>query len=127
MISEGVVAAVARGCACLFTWSLASTSLASASLAMAQGIRPNVLVVLFDDVGFMDFGAYGSDSRTPNIDSLAKRGVMLSRFHSSPFCGPKLSGLLPLQADTAATTAIFALIPPSSNNSDAASNAASSD
>jgi len=70
--SERVVAAVARGCICLFAWSLAS-----AGSALAQGARPNVLVVLFDDVGFMDFGAYGSDSRTPNIDALAKRGVML--------------------------------------------------
>jgi len=61
---------------------------------MAQQTRPNVLVVLFDDVGFMDFGAYGSDSRTPNIDALAKRGVMLSRFHSSPFCGPSRAMLL---------------------------------
>jgi len=87
--SERVVAAVARGCICLFAWSLAS-----AGSALAQGTRPNVLVVLFDDVGFMDFGAYGSDSRTPNIDALAKRGVMLSRFHSSPFCGPSRAMLL---------------------------------
>jgi hypothetical protein len=37
--------------------------------------RPNFLVVLVDDAGFMDFGAYGSEARTPNIDRLAAEGV----------------------------------------------------
>ncbi|HAJ47493.1 MAG TPA: sulfatase, partial [Alphaproteobacteria bacterium] len=45
------------------------------SPALAQGTKPNILVVLFDDVGFMDVGAYGSDTRTPNIDALAGRGT----------------------------------------------------
>jgi len=64
------------------------------ALAQSPETKPNILVVLFDDVGFMDFGAYGSDSRTPNIDAVAKKGVMLSRFHSSPFCGPSRAMLL---------------------------------
>ena len=68
--------------------------IAAAAPVMAQDARPNILVVLFDDVGFMDFGAYGSDTRTPTIDALAQRGVMLSRFHSSPFCGPSRAMLL---------------------------------
>lgn len=62
--------------------------------AIAQDQRPNILIVMFDDVGFMDFGAYGGDARTPTIDALAKKGAMLSRFHSSPFCGPSRSMLL---------------------------------
>ena len=62
--------------------------------AGAQDARPNILVVLFDDVGFMDFGAYGSDNRTPNIDALAGKGTMLSRFYTSPFCGPSRAMLL---------------------------------
>jgi arylsulfatase/uncharacterized sulfatase len=69
-------------------------SLFSLVSAKAEVARPNILVVLFDDVGFMDFGAFGSDTRTPNIDALAKKGVMLSRFHSSPFCGPSRAMLL---------------------------------
>lgn len=60
----------------------------------AQDDRPNILVVLFDDVGFMDFGAYGSDNRTPNIDALAGKGTMLSRYYTSPFCGPSRAMLL---------------------------------
>lgn len=74
--------------------SLVALSLASTAPAVAADTRPNILLVLFDDVGFMDFGAYGSDTRTPTIDALAKKGVMLSRYHSSPFCGPSRAMLL---------------------------------
>ncbi len=62
--------------------------------ARAQDTRPNILLVVFDDIGFMDFGAYGSDTRTPNIDSLARRGMMLSRYYTSPFCGPSRAMLM---------------------------------
>lgn len=40
--------------------------------------RPNVLVVLFDDVGFSDFGCYGSEIATPTIDRLASAGLRYS-------------------------------------------------
>jgi arylsulfatase A-like enzyme len=56
--------------------------------------KPNILLVLFDDVGFMDFGVYGSDSRTPNIDALARSGILLSRYHTSPMCGPSRAMLM---------------------------------
>lgn len=56
--------------------------------------RPNILVILFDDVGFSGFGAYGGDERTPRIDALAKRGVILSRYYTSPFCGPTRAMLM---------------------------------
>jgi len=56
--------------------------------------RPNVLLILFDDVGFMDFGVYGSNSRTPNIDRVAANGTMLSRYYTSPFCGPSRAMLM---------------------------------
>ncbi|MEO1327872.1 MAG: arylsulfatase [Pseudomonadota bacterium] len=62
--------------------------------AFAQDTRPNILVVLFDDVGFTGFGAYGSDARTPAIDALAKRGTIFSRYYSSPFCGPSRAMLM---------------------------------
>lgn len=62
--------------------------------ALAQDTRPNILVVLFDDVGFTDFGAYGGDARTPTIDALAKSGTLFSRYYSSPFCGPSRAMLL---------------------------------
>lgn len=62
--------------------------------AQAQDTRPNILVVLFDDVGFTGFGAYGGDARTPAIDALAKRGTIFSRYYSSPFCGPSRAMLM---------------------------------
>ena len=55
---------------------------------------PNVVVVVADDVGFSDLGAYGSEIRTPNIDSVASRGVRFSNFHVSPMCSPTRAMLL---------------------------------
>lgn len=62
--------------------------------AGAQETRPNILVVLFDDVGFTGFGAYGGDARTPRIDALARSGTLFSRYYSSPFCGPSRAMLM---------------------------------
>lgn len=64
------------------------------SPALAQDTRPNILVVLFDDVGFTGFGAYGADVKTPNIDALAEQGTKFSRYYSSPFCGPSRAMLM---------------------------------
>jgi arylsulfatase/uncharacterized sulfatase len=77
--------------ACLFVLAAAASIAAPAA---SKDPRPNILLILFDDVGFMDFGTYGSDTRTPNIDRLAQSGVKLSRFYSSPFCGPSRAMLL---------------------------------
>ena len=57
-------------------------------------VRPNILIVLFDDVGFTGFGAYGADANTPNIDELARSGALFSRYYSSPFCGPSRAMLM---------------------------------
>ncbi|WP_211238736.1 sulfatase-like hydrolase/transferase [Roseivivax isoporae] len=62
--------------------------------AFAQETRPNILVVLFDDVGFTGFGAYGGDARTPAIDALAQQGSLFSRYYTSPFCGPSRAMML---------------------------------
>jgi arylsulfatase A-like enzyme len=62
--------------------------------AEKQPARPNILLVLLDDAGFMDFGAYGSDTATPNIDELGRAGVMLSRYYTHPQCGPSRASLL---------------------------------
>ena len=56
--------------------------------------RPNVLVVLFDDVGFADFGCYGSTIRTPTIDALAARGVRLTGFHTTAMCSTTRAALM---------------------------------
>ncbi len=66
----------------------------SGTPAAAQDQRPNILLVLFDDVGFSGFSVYGGDARTPRIDALAERGVILSRYYTSPFCGPTRAMLM---------------------------------
>jgi hypothetical protein len=56
--------------------------------------RPNIVMIVADDVGFTDFGAYGGEARTPHIDALAQRGAQFSRYYSSPLCSPSRAMLL---------------------------------
>lgn len=55
---------------------------------------PNILVVLFDDVGFSDFGCYGSPIRTPTIDALAAEGLRYTGFHTTAMCSTTRAALL---------------------------------
>ena len=55
---------------------------------------PNVVVVLLDDTGFAQFGCYGSDIDTPNIDALAANGLQFTNFHVTPLCSPTRASLL---------------------------------
>ena len=61
--------------------------------AAPQG-APNILVVLFDDVGFSDFGCYGSPIRTPAIDRLAAEGLRYTGFHTTAICSTTRAALL---------------------------------
>lgn len=56
--------------------------------------RPNILVILADDMGFSDIGCYGSDIRTPNLDALAKEGLRFTQFYNTGRCWPTRSALL---------------------------------
>ena len=55
---------------------------------------PDVVVILLDDLGFSDFGCYGAEIRTPNIDRLAARGVRFSNYTTVPMCTPARAALL---------------------------------
>lgn len=55
---------------------------------------PNILVVLFDDVGFSDFGCYGSTIKTPTIDALAKNGLLYTGFHTTAMCSTTRAALM---------------------------------
>ncbi|MBU2924265.1 sulfatase-like hydrolase/transferase [Colwellia sp. 1_MG-2023] len=76
------------GCTCL----LAS----QVSLASTANERPNILVILTDDMGYADVGFNGSpDIRTPNLDQLAAEGTMMtSAYNAHPFCGPSRAGIM---------------------------------
>ena len=50
--------------------------------------KPNIVVLLVDDAALMDFGVYGGEARTPNIDALAGRGALFTQYRSSPLCAP---------------------------------------
>lgn len=58
--------------------------------------RPNIILILADDLGYGDIGAYGCrDIQTPNIDQLAESGIRLTQgYVSHPFCGPSRAGLM---------------------------------
>lgn len=64
------------------------------ALSQEHGGKPNILLVLLDDVGFMDFGAYGSDTDTPHIDNLGRSGTMFTRYYTTPSCGPSRASLM---------------------------------
>jgi arylsulfatase A-like enzyme len=56
--------------------------------------RPNIVLIVADDLGYADIGSYGGDIETPNIDMLASKGVKFSSFHTAPMCSPTRSMLL---------------------------------
>jgi arylsulfatase A-like enzyme len=55
---------------------------------------PNIVVILCDDVGYSDFGCFGSEIPTPNIDRLAEEGLRYTNFHVMPMCSPTRAALL---------------------------------
>jgi arylsulfatase A-like enzyme len=59
-----------------------------------QPTRPNVIVILLDDVGFSDIGAFGSEIPTPNIDALAKGGLSFTQFYNNARCSPSRAALM---------------------------------
>jgi arylsulfatase A-like enzyme len=64
--------------------------------------KPNIIVILADDMGFSDLGSFGSEIITPNLDRLAKEGLKMTQFYNSGRCCPSraalLTGLYPHQA-----------------------------
>lgn len=55
---------------------------------------PNVLLVVFDDTGWADFGCFGSEIATPTIDELARTGLRYTNFHVTPLCSPTRASLM---------------------------------
>ena len=64
--------------------------------------RPNIVLILSDDMGFSDLGCYGGEIATPNLDALAANGVRFTQFYNTARCCPTraslLTGLYPHQA-----------------------------
>jgi arylsulfatase len=91
--------AMSRDSAKLFAVLVLSVAFAS-GLAAAE--RPNVLIILADDMGFSDLGCYGGEIQTPNLDRLAAGGLRFTQFYNTARCCPTraslLTGLYPHQA-----------------------------
>ena len=70
--------------------------------AETKALRPNIVVILADDLGYSDLGCFGSEIPTPNLDGLAASGMRLTQFYTTPRCCPSraalLTGLYPQQA-----------------------------
>src|SRR5687767_10948233 len=71
-------------------------------LRAADPPRPNIVVILTDDMGFSDIGCYGGEINTPNLDKLAAGGLRFTQFYNTARCCPTraslLTGLYPHQA-----------------------------
>ncbi len=80
----------------------AAASAVNPLLRAANAPRPNILIILADDLGFSDIGCFGGEIQTPNLDSLAANGLRLTQFYNSARCCPSraslLTGLYPHQA-----------------------------
>lgn len=83
-----LVQSLARSlCLCGLVLALTATS-ASAET------RPNIVILLVDDAGLMDFAAFGGEANMPNIDRLAAAGAMFTGYRTSPSCAPSRAMLL---------------------------------
>ncbi|MEI7421980.1 MAG: arylsulfatase [Prolixibacteraceae bacterium] len=72
---------------------LTLASVLSLQVAVAQK-RPNIIVILVDDMGFSDIGCYGSETPTPNLDALASKGLRFTQFYNCARCCPTRASLL---------------------------------
>lgn len=81
------------GYSMLFVASLCSL-LAAAVQAEAPGRKPNIVILLADDLGWNDVGYHGSTIKTPHIDRFVREGIELDRFYVAPYCVPTRAGLM---------------------------------
>jgi arylsulfatase A-like enzyme len=78
----------------IFVFVIGVLTASHAPLAQ-QGEKPNVILIVMDDVGYGDYGSYGApDVRTPNVDSLAKTGTRFTEFYAAPSCSPTRAALI---------------------------------
>lgn len=73
--------------------------------------KPNILIILADDMGYSDLGCYGSEINTPSLDRLAENGMRFTKFYNAARCCPSraalLTGLYPHQAGIGAMTSDY--------------------
>ena len=82
--------------AMLFAMWLMLTALIAASFSASAFAKPNILIIVGDDMGYADIGVHGcKDIPTPNLDALAASGVRFTNgYVSGPYCSPTRAGLM---------------------------------
>jgi arylsulfatase len=106
-------AAAARRLHLALRWAalvaIALSALPAAAQPAAAARRPNVVVILADDLGYSDLGCFGGEIRTPNLDRLAAGGLRMTQFYNGARCCPTraslMTGLHPHQAGVGRMTA----------------------
>lgn len=93
----------------------APKAFAGAVAADTSAARPNIILILADDMGYSDLGCYGGEIETPNLDRLAAGGLRFSQFYNAPRCCPSraslLTGLYSHQAHMGMMTADYGRYP----------------
>ncbi len=73
----------------------------------AASTRPNIVLIMADDLGFSDLGCYGAEIRTPHLDQLARDGLRFSQFYNTAKChSSRVSLLTGLYCDQAGSTSL---------------------
>src|SRR5687768_2050261 len=65
-----------------------------AACARAAAARPNIILIMADDMGYSDIGCYGGEIKTPNLDRLAREGVRFTQFYNNAKCTTTRASLL---------------------------------
>lgn len=78
----------------LLVWLLVLVASTSSFAAAQEVDRPNILLIVADDLGFSDLGCFGGEIQTPNLDQLAQRGLRLTQFYTTGRCCPSRASLL---------------------------------
>lgn len=78
----------------LFRFIFCFVLVASFSLFSAQQQKPNILLIMADDLGFSDIGCYGGEIQTPNLDRLAREGLRFTQFYNTTRCWPSRGAIL---------------------------------
>ncbi|MBK1877705.1 arylsulfatase [Pelagicoccus mobilis] len=78
----------------LFSLTLAISAIASERPIRQAHDKPNIVIIMVDDMGFSDIGCYGGEIKTPNLDRLAAGGVRFSNFYNASRCCPTRASLM---------------------------------
>jgi arylsulfatase len=85
---------MSAGAAAASLWPTAEGAFSQAPAHGAAATRPNIILILADDMGFSDIGCFGSEVSTPNLDGLAARGIRVSQFYNNPRCCPSRASIM---------------------------------